>query len=107
MVFAVFTLIDFFARVAMKYVPFYWLVKCGFLLYLYLPFTQGAKHLYKDYIRPFFAGPGRAILRKITGAGFNIPLPPKDQEHLEKPDKEKQEEPGKELEDEDPAVSDE
>jgi receptor expression-enhancing protein 5/6 len=51
-VFAVFSLFDFFSDSIMRVFPFYWLVKCAFLLYLYLPQFNGAERLYRDVVNP-------------------------------------------------------
>uniref|UniRef100_A0A914C1H9 Receptor expression-enhancing protein n=1 Tax=Acrobeloides nanus TaxID=290746 RepID=A0A914C1H9_9BILA len=51
-VFAAFSLVDFFAVTIMQVFPFYWLAKIIFLLYLYLPQTNGAPYLYTSYIDP-------------------------------------------------------
>lgn len=50
--FASFSLLDFFAEGIMKVFPIYYLLKAGFLLYLYMPQTQGASHIYTNYVEP-------------------------------------------------------
>ncbi|KAI6177504.1 Receptor expression-enhancing protein [Aphelenchoides bicaudatus] len=52
-VFAFFSLIDFFAGTIMHWFPAYWLAKILFLLYLYLPQTNGALYLYENYVDDF------------------------------------------------------
>uniref|UniRef100_A0A5S6Q0M9 Receptor expression-enhancing protein n=1 Tax=Trichuris muris TaxID=70415 RepID=A0A5S6Q0M9_TRIMR len=52
-IFALFSLIDFFADKVIGYFPFYWLLKCFFLLWLYLPIYRGAEKLYQSYVRPY------------------------------------------------------
>ena len=54
LVFGSFSIIDQFTDVILQFVPFYHLAKMGFLIWLYLPQTQGAKSLYVTYLRPFF-----------------------------------------------------
>uniref|UniRef100_A0A914WJ56 Receptor expression-enhancing protein n=1 Tax=Plectus sambesii TaxID=2011161 RepID=A0A914WJ56_9BILA len=51
-VFAVFSLFDFFGESIMRVFPFYWLLKCAFLLYLCLPQLNGAQQLYRDVVDP-------------------------------------------------------
>ncbi|KAK0425664.1 hypothetical protein QR680_009309 [Steinernema hermaphroditum] len=52
-VFALFNVVEFFSDVIVGYFPFYWLLKCAFMLYLYLPMTLGAQHLYTKFVKPF------------------------------------------------------
>uniref|UniRef100_A0A158PC75 Receptor expression-enhancing protein n=1 Tax=Angiostrongylus cantonensis TaxID=6313 RepID=A0A158PC75_ANGCA len=54
-VFAVFSLLDFFAIGIMQWFPFYWLFKMAFLIYLYLPQTMGAQYLFYHYVNPLVA----------------------------------------------------
>jgi hypothetical protein len=35
-------------------VPFYYLIKAGFILWLWLPMTGGALTLYRTFVQPFF-----------------------------------------------------
>lgn len=51
-VLAVFSLLDFFSEKMMGVFRIYWIVKCAFLLYLYLPQFRGAEHLYRDVVNP-------------------------------------------------------
>uniref|UniRef100_A0A914CBG9 Receptor expression-enhancing protein n=1 Tax=Acrobeloides nanus TaxID=290746 RepID=A0A914CBG9_9BILA len=51
-VFATFSLIDFFAERIMSVFPVYYLHKAAFLLYLYLPQTNGASCVYQRYVEP-------------------------------------------------------
>ncbi|KAI6188692.1 Receptor expression-enhancing protein [Aphelenchoides besseyi] len=55
-VFAFFSLVDFFANVIFCYFPFYYLFKILFLLYLYLPQTNGALFMYENYVDDFVRG---------------------------------------------------
>jgi len=52
-VFALLNVVEFFSNTIVHYFPFYWLLKCAFLIYLYLPMTMGAQKLYDGVIRPF------------------------------------------------------
>nr|CDJ88035.1 TB2 DP1 and HVA22 related protein domain containing protein [Haemonchus contortus] len=48
-VFATFSIIDFST---FSTIPFYWLFKIAFLMYLYLPMFNGATVIYKNFIDP-------------------------------------------------------
>ncbi|KAK0410129.1 hypothetical protein QR680_004963 [Steinernema hermaphroditum] len=50
--FAFYTLFDVFAERVMGVLPVYWLLKALFLIYLYLPSTNGAIKLYKSVVDP-------------------------------------------------------
>ena len=50
--FATFSLLDFFAEGIMRIFPIYFLLKAAFLLYLYLPQTNGAAVIYTNYVEP-------------------------------------------------------
>ncbi|VDP09581.1 unnamed protein product [Soboliphyme baturini] len=52
-VFAICSLIDFGSQAIMRWFPFYWLCKCVFFLWLYLPRTDGAQVCYKRLVLPF------------------------------------------------------
>uniref|UniRef100_A0A5S6R5G5 Receptor expression-enhancing protein n=1 Tax=Trichuris muris TaxID=70415 RepID=A0A5S6R5G5_TRIMR len=62
-IFALFSLFDFFADKVMSYFPFYWLLKCIFLLWLYLPIYRGAEKIYQSYVRPY------AVARLLPSGG--------------------------------------
>jgi len=51
-VFSMFNVAEFFSKTILHYFPFYWLAKCVFLLYLYMPMSQGAQLIYQKFIRP-------------------------------------------------------
>ncbi|CAJ0598637.1 unnamed protein product [Cylicocyclus nassatus] len=51
-VFAVFCLVDYFASSIMSYFPVYWFAKAAFLIYLYLPQTMGAEHMFHSCVNP-------------------------------------------------------
>ncbi|GMS89790.1 hypothetical protein PENTCL1PPCAC_11965, partial [Pristionchus entomophagus] len=51
-VFGVFSVIDTFAEAILRFFPIYYLAKAVFLVYLYLPQTQGAEYLYQNYVDP-------------------------------------------------------
>jgi hypothetical protein len=54
-VFATFSLVDFFAERIMSFFPVYWLLKAIFLLYLSMPQTNGATHIYHRFVEPAVA----------------------------------------------------
>ncbi|GMR61533.1 hypothetical protein PMAYCL1PPCAC_31728, partial [Pristionchus mayeri] len=51
-VFGFLCVIDFWADSIMGYFPFFYLLKAVFLMYLYLPQTNGAEYLYTKYVDP-------------------------------------------------------
>lgn len=54
-VFATFSILEFAEDEITGYFPVYWLCKCIFLLWLYLPMTMGAQKLYAKVIHPAFS----------------------------------------------------
>ncbi|VDP20247.1 unnamed protein product [Soboliphyme baturini] len=52
-VFSVCSLVDFGSRVIMRWFPVYWLCKCAFFLWLFLPWMNGVQVCYSRIIRPF------------------------------------------------------
>lgn len=67
-IFALFNVVEFFADTFTKYFPVYWLFKCGFLIYLYLPMTLGAQKIYHRAVKPFVLKHQSAIDRGIGRA---------------------------------------
>uniref|UniRef100_A0A0N4ZUC2 Receptor expression-enhancing protein n=1 Tax=Parastrongyloides trichosuri TaxID=131310 RepID=A0A0N4ZUC2_PARTI len=51
-VYAFFSVIETFSVAIVSVFPLYWLFKCAFCLYLYLPFTNGAQVLYFRFVKP-------------------------------------------------------
>uniref|UniRef100_A0A5S6QZP9 Receptor expression-enhancing protein n=1 Tax=Trichuris muris TaxID=70415 RepID=A0A5S6QZP9_TRIMR len=51
-IFALFSLLDFFSEKIVGIFPIYWLLKCVFFLWLYLPVYKGAEKLYSTWVRP-------------------------------------------------------
>ena len=51
-VFGFFTCIDFYASVVLDMIPYYWLMRLTFLVYLYFPLTKGALVLHENCIKP-------------------------------------------------------
>ncbi|KAK6179878.1 hypothetical protein SNE40_012132 [Patella caerulea] len=53
-VYSAFSLTEFFADIFLFWIPFYWLLKCVFLVWCMAPIpSNGADMLYKKFIRPF------------------------------------------------------
>lgn len=54
-VYGVFSIVEFFSDLFLSWFPFYYMLKCGFLLWCMAPSpANGADLLYKRIIRPFF-----------------------------------------------------
>jgi len=51
-VFAVFSTLESFADVFISWLPFYYELKVGFVLWLALPFTKGSTYLYRKFVHP-------------------------------------------------------
>lgn len=52
-VFALFNIVEFASDAIVGWFPIYWLCKCAFMLYLYMPMTRGAEKMYVRFVRPF------------------------------------------------------
>ena len=52
--FGTFSILDNFAHYVLDYVPFYFLFKLVFFIYLFLPITDGAFTVYNNYLHPFY-----------------------------------------------------
>ncbi|XP_001361758.3 receptor expression-enhancing protein 5 isoform X1 [Drosophila pseudoobscura] len=53
--FGIFTVIEFFSGVLTHIIPFYWLLKCAFLIWCMLPTEQnGSTIIYHKLVRPYF-----------------------------------------------------
>jgi receptor expression-enhancing protein 5/6 len=50
--FGAFNIIDQFAGIILSFIPFYFFLKCGFLVYLFHPTTLGATTVYNSIILP-------------------------------------------------------
>jgi receptor expression-enhancing protein 5/6 len=54
-VFAVFSIVEFFSDILLSWMPFYWLAKCMFLVWCYVPTSyNGSDMIYQRIIRPVF-----------------------------------------------------
>jgi hypothetical protein len=52
LVFSFFHLMEYFLVIILVWIPFYWEIKCLFLLWLQYPDTRGASYIYLYWIRP-------------------------------------------------------
>ncbi|XP_017069017.1 receptor expression-enhancing protein 5 isoform X2 [Drosophila eugracilis] len=53
--FGIFTVIEFFSSLLTSVIPFYWLLKCVFLVWCMLPFERnGSTIIYHKLVRPYF-----------------------------------------------------
>ncbi|KAM9330936.1 receptor expression-enhancing protein 5 [Gastrophryne carolinensis] len=54
-VYGIFSIVEFFSDIFLSWFPFYYMIKCGFLLWCMSPSpANGATMLYNKIIRPFF-----------------------------------------------------
>ena len=53
--FGVFNIFETFAGIILRFIPFYYFLKVGFLVYLFHPNTLGANWVYKNVIVPHMA----------------------------------------------------
>lgn len=54
-VFAALCIVEFFSDFILVLIPFYWMLKCIFLIWCFLPFRlNGSKFIYYKFIRPTF-----------------------------------------------------
>uniref|UniRef100_A0A8C5UAN5 Receptor expression-enhancing protein n=1 Tax=Malurus cyaneus samueli TaxID=2593467 RepID=A0A8C5UAN5_9PASS len=54
-VYGIFSIAEFFSDIFLSWFPFYYMLKCGFLLWCMAPSpSNGAEFLYNRIIRPFF-----------------------------------------------------
>merc|ERR1711934_345224 len=73
-VFSLFSVVEFFSDTVVGWVPFYWLIKCAFLLWCMSP-MEGSSVIYTRVIRPYFLKHESAIddaVRKGTGMATKI-----------------------------------
>ena len=72
-VFGTFTIVDQFAGIVLKLIPFYYVLKVGMLIWMFHPSTQGAITLYDNFVLPFvkqYEGQIDEIAKKAE-AGYN------------------------------------
>jgi len=76
-VFATFSVLEFFADILMGWIPFYWLTKCLFLLWCMSP-MNGSAMIYNTLILPRFRAnesqidKGMNQLKKMTGEALHV-----------------------------------
>lgn len=73
-VFALFSVMEFFIDRIMSWFPFYWLAKVVFIGYLFMPQTRGAELLYRKWIQPLatkYMPRVDSTVRDIQEAGMN------------------------------------
>ncbi|KAL1437810.1 hypothetical protein MTO96_048510 [Rhipicephalus appendiculatus] len=72
-VFACFSVVDFFADNILRFFPFYWLAKIIFLVYCFAPIhPNGSVHIYNKIIRPIFLHHETSVNRLAADAGAGI-----------------------------------
>jgi len=71
-VFALFNVLEFSSETIEAYVPVYWLLKCIFLLYLYLPTTMGAQFIYHRFIQPFVQKHSKPIDQRLAASAHKV-----------------------------------
>lgn len=68
-VYAIYKVIDEWAEILFFWLPFYYPIKLGFLIFLFAPQTKGAAKLYDNFIRPFVLKHQSEIEAGITKLG--------------------------------------
>nr|XP_037290354.1 receptor expression-enhancing protein 6-like isoform X1 [Rhipicephalus microplus] len=72
-VFACFSVVDFFADNILRFFPFYWLAKIIFLVYCFAPTNpNGSVHIYNKIIRPVFLRHETSVNKMASEAGAGI-----------------------------------
>ncbi|KAF8777443.1 Receptor expression-enhancing protein 5 like protein [Argiope bruennichi] len=60
--YACFTIVDFFCDFIVSFIPFYWLLKCLFLIWCFAPLANnGSTILYNRVIQPLFVKNRKSI----------------------------------------------
>ncbi|KAK6108596.1 TB2/DP1 HVA22 family protein [Brugia pahangi] len=65
LLFASFTFSDFYAERIMGFVPFYWVIKCIYCIYLYLPQTEGINIVEEKIILPALQKFAKKLKREV------------------------------------------
>ena len=66
--FGAFNIVDQFAGIILQFIPFYYFLKLGFLVYLFHPSTLGATTVYNNFILPYmreYEGRIKEIEKKV------------------------------------------
>lgn len=53
-VFSLFIILELFCGVFLRFIPFYFFIKLAFLIWLFMPNTQGAVFVYNNFLRKLF-----------------------------------------------------
>ena len=64
-VFGIFTLLDQFANIILRIIPFYFVIKIAFLIWCFMPNTMGALFVYNKLVGPYFRKYENKIDQKI------------------------------------------
>ncbi|KAI8865679.1 hypothetical protein GQ42DRAFT_165943 [Ramicandelaber brevisporus] len=75
-VFALLSTLEFFGSLIVYFVPMYHLFKVFFLVWLYLPTTRGAEHVYAMVLRPLLVAPHHRHRQPALFARPHAPPPP-------------------------------
>jgi len=67
-VFGFFNIVEYFEASLLFYIPFYYMFKLGFVLWLFLPFTRGADKIYGSVLKPMLMETTRSSSRKDKGS---------------------------------------
>jgi receptor expression-enhancing protein 5/6 len=67
-VYACFNIVEVFSDFLLYWIPFYYAFKLGFLLWLFMPSTQGALFLYNHFLAPFLKSQESRIDRAMKEA---------------------------------------
>jgi receptor expression-enhancing protein 5/6 len=71
-VFALFSCVEFASDFIVGWFPIYWLAKCAFMVWLYLPNTRGASTIYTKFVRPFVQKHQATIESKLGGVSNKV-----------------------------------
>lgn len=75
-VFSLFSVVEFFSDILLNWFPLYWLAKCLFLLWCFLPFAgNGTNVIYTRVVRPLFLkhqGQVDNLLNRAANAAQNV-----------------------------------
>ncbi|BFY98522.1 hypothetical protein BsWGS_01562 [Bradybaena similaris] len=72
-VYSVFSLLEFFFDIFLFWIPFYWFLKCAFLVWCFLPVPWNGSHMiYYRFIRPFILRHQGEIDAVVDEAGHAI-----------------------------------
>lgn len=68
-VFALFSVVEFFSDIIFSWFPFYWLVKVVFLIWCFLPIqTNGSNYIYSRVILPIFLRHQQSVDKTFSSA---------------------------------------